>query len=201
MNKLTSFSMKNVAAILIIVAILLGGGLYSAYTIKVENMPNISFPVVLVSTTYPASPTDVMKEVTKPIEDKISNVEGLDTLTSTSSDNISTVIVQFEQGVDIDKKKQEIESLVQEVRLPATAERPKASTFGFASIPAYYLAIYADNGMSQTELDKVYEDQIKPGLESIPGMDHIDSIGARETSLDIELDADALTSFGLTPFR
>ncbi|WP_240421691.1 efflux RND transporter permease subunit [Paenibacillus periandrae] len=201
MNKLTSFSMKNVAAVLIIVAILLGGGLYSAYTIKVENMPNISFPVVLVSTTYPASPTDVMKEVTKPIEDKISNVEGLDTLTSTSSDNISTIIVQFEQGVDIDKKKQEIDSLVQEVRLPATAERPKASTFGFASIPAYYLAIYADNGMSQTELDKVYEDQIKPGLESIPGMDHIDSIGARETSLDIELDADALTSFGLTPIQ
>ncbi|NHN29793.1 efflux RND transporter permease subunit [Paenibacillus agricola] len=199
MNQFTNFSMKNVAAIFIIVALLLGGGIYSAFTIKVENMPNISFPVVLISTSYPASPTDVMREVTKPIEDKISNIEGLDTMTSTSSDNISTVIVQFEQSVDIDKKKQEVESLIQEVRLPDSAARPKASTFGFASIPAYYLAVYAESGMSQTELDKMYEDQIEPGLLSIHGIDHIDSIGSRETSLDIELDADALTSFGLTP--
>jgi multidrug efflux pump subunit AcrB len=199
MNQLTHFSMKNIAAIFIIVALLLGGGIYSATTIKVENMPDISFPVVLVSTAYPASPADVMREVTKPIEDKISNVDGLETMTSTSSDNISTVIIQFEQRVDIDKKKQEIESLIQEVKLPATAQRPKASTFGFASIPAYYLAVYADNGMSQTDLDKLYEDQIEPGLLSINGIDHINSIGSRETSLDIELDADALISFGLTP--
>jgi multidrug efflux pump subunit AcrB len=199
MNQLTNFSMKNVAAVLIIIALLMGGGIYSASTLKVENLPNVSFPVVLITTTYPASPKDVMKEVTKPIEDKISNVEGIDTMTSTSSDNISSVIVQFTQGVDVDKKKQELESLVQDVKLPASADRPKASTFGFASIPAYYLAVYADNGMSQTELDKLYEDQIKPGLQGINGIDHIDSIGARETSLDIELDADALTSFGLTP--
>ncbi|MCR8635079.1 efflux RND transporter permease subunit [Paenibacillus radicis (ex Xue et al. 2023)] len=199
MNKLTNFSMKNIAAVLIIIAMLVGGGIYSASTLKMENMPDISFPVVLVSTTYQASPKDVMTEVTKPIEDKIANMEGIDNLTSTSSDNMSTVIVQFKQNVDVDKKKQDIEGLVQDVKLPASSGRPKASTFGFASIPAYYLAVYADNGMSQTELDKLYEDQIKPSLEGINGIDHINSIGARETSLDIEMNADALASFGLTP--
>ncbi|NOU97242.1 MMPL family transporter [Paenibacillus sp. LMG 31456] len=199
MNKLTNFSMKNIAAVLIIIAMLVGGGIYSASTLKMENMPDISFPVVLVTTTYQASPKDVMTEVTKPIEDKLANMEGIDNLTSTSSDNMSTVIVQFKQNVDVDKKKQDIEGLIQDVKLPASSARPKASTFGFASIPAYYLAVYADNGMSQTELDKLYEDQIKPGLEGINGIDHIDSIGARETSLDIEMNADALASFGLTP--
>lgn len=199
MNKLTSFSMKNVAAVFIMIAILMGGGLYSASTLKVENMPDVSFPVVLISTTYQGPPKDVMEEVTKPIEDKVANIEDLDSLTSTSSDNVSTIIVQFKQNVDTDKKKQDLESLVQEVKLPATADRPKVSTFGFASIPAYYLAIYADNGMSQTELDQLYEDKIKPGFESMPGIDHLDSIGSRETTMDIQLDADALNSFGLTP--
>ncbi|MDF2959555.1 MAG: putative efflux system, partial [Paenibacillus sp.] len=159
MNKLTDFSMKNIAAVLIIIAMLFGGGIYSATTLKMENMPDISFPVVMITTSYQASPKDVMTEVTKPIEDKIANIEGLDNLTSTSSDNMSSVIVQFEQNVDIDKKKQDIDSLLQDVRLPAASGKPKASTFGFASIPAYYLAVYADNGMSQTELDKLYEDQ------------------------------------------
>ncbi|MCS7458976.1 efflux RND transporter permease subunit [Paenibacillus doosanensis] len=199
MNKLTSFSMKNVAAVFIIIALLMGGGLYAASTLKVENMPDVSFPVVLISTTYPGPPTDVMEQITKPLEDKVANIEDLDSLTSTSSDNVSTIIVQFKQDVDTDKKKQDIESLVQEVNLPSTAERPKVSTFGFASIPAYYLAIYADNGMSQTELDQLYEDQIKPGFESMQGIDHVDSIGSRETTMDIQLNADALNSYGLTP--
>ncbi|TDF92336.1 efflux RND transporter permease subunit [Paenibacillus piri] len=199
MNKLTSFSMKNVAAVIIIIAMLFGGGIYSASTLKMENMPDISFPVVLVTTTYQATPKDVMTDVTKPIEDKIANMEGIENLSSTSNDNMSSVIVQFAQNVDIDKKKQDIDSLLQEVKLPNAAGRPKASTFGFASIPAYYLAVYADNGMSQTDLDKLYKDQIEPGLQGINGVDHIDSIGARETSLDIELNADALSNFGLTP--
>ncbi|MFE5320405.1 efflux RND transporter permease subunit [Paenibacillus sp. NPDC056579] len=199
MDRLTHFSMKNVAAVFIIIALLMGGGLYSASTLKVENMPDVSFPVVLISTTYPGPPRDVMEEVTKPLEDKVANLEDLDTLTSTSSDNMSTIIVQLKQNADTDKRKQDIESLVQEVKLPATADRPKVSTFGFASIPAYYLAIYADNGMSQTELDKLYEDQIEPGFEAMQGIDHVDSVGSRETSMDIQLDADALNSFGLTP--
>ncbi|TBL70782.1 efflux RND transporter permease subunit [Paenibacillus thalictri] len=199
MNKLTGFSMKNVAAVIIIIALLFGGGIYAATTMKAENMPDVSFPVVLVTTSYPGTPKDVMDEVTKPIEDKIGNVAGIDTMSSTSSDNMSTIIVQFEQNVDTDKKKQDIESLMQDVSLPTSAGKPKVATFGFASIPAYYLAVYADNGMSQAELDQLYKDTIKPGFEGLNGIDHIDSIGSRTTSLDIQMNADALTSLGMTP--
>lgn len=199
MKGIIGFSMKNVSAVLIAIVLLFGGGIYAATTLKVENMPDISFPVVLVTTTYPAPPKDVMDEVTKPIEDKIANVEGLDILSSTSSDNTSMIIAQFEQSVDVDEKKQEIDSLLQDVRLPVTASRPKAATFGFASIPAMYLAVNAGDGMSQTELDKLYKDEIEPAFESINGVDHIDSVGARETSVDIELNADTLSSYGMTP--
>ncbi|MDF2718192.1 MAG: putative efflux system, partial [Paenibacillus sp.] len=199
MNGFIHFSMKNVAAVIIIIVLLLGGGLYSASTLKVENMPDISIPWVIVTASYPAPPQDVMDEVTKPIEDKIANVEGIDSLTSTSSDSMSMITVQFKQNTDIDKKKQEIEALLQDVSLPNTATRPKASTIGFSSIPAMYLAVYAGDGMSQTELDKLYEDTIEPGFKSIKGADHIDSVGVRETTIDIQLDVDALSVYGLTP--
>ncbi|MBW7474707.1 efflux RND transporter permease subunit [Paenibacillus oenotherae] len=199
MKALISFSMSKIAAMLIIIAILFGGGLYSGSSLKIENMPDVSFPIVMITTSYQASPQDVMNLVTKPIEDKIANIADLDTISSTSSDNMSAIIVQFKQdGVDIDKKKQDLESLVQEVYLPSKADRPKVSTLGYASIPAYYLSVNAEEGMTQSELDRIYEEELKPRFESIKGIDHIDSIGSRTSSLDIQLDANALIAYDMT---
>lgn len=198
MNRLTQFSMKNVSALFIIMIMLFAGGLYSAAGLKEENMPNVSFPVVAVQTTYTGAPKDVMDEITVPIEKKLANLEDLDSMQSTSSDNFSMVIVFFKQNVDIDKKKQAVQDALSTVSLPATAGAPKASTFGAASFPSNYLVAYAKEGVSQTELDKSFKDTIKPGLEGIKGIDHMDIIGARDTSLDIELDASALDVYGLS---
>ncbi|GIP21172.1 efflux RND transporter permease subunit [Paenibacillus sp. J22TS3] len=199
MKGIIRFSMNKTAAMMIMIAILFGAGFYSAGALKLENMPDVSFPLVAVSTAYSASPEDVMSQVSKPIEDKIANVEGIELLSSTSSDSGSQVMIRFTQGVDIDKKKQDIEGLIQSVPLPMEASRPIVSTLGFASIPAYYLAVYADKGMTQTDLDNLYKTELKPGFASIKGVDHIDTIGARKTSLDIELKADALNAYGLVP--
>lgn len=199
MKSLLNFSMNRISAMVIIIAILFGGGLYSAASLKIENIPDISFPVVVITTTYPAAPQDVMDEVTEPIEEKIENAADLDSYTSTSSDSYSMVIVQFDQGVDLDKKKQDIEDMIADVSLPDTATEPTVSTFGFSSIPAYYMSVYAGEGMSQQELDGLYSDVIEPGLSSVNDIDHVDSIGDQETSLDIKLDADALAAFGLSP--
>ncbi|MGG6310462.1 efflux RND transporter permease subunit [Paenibacillus macerans] len=199
MNKLTHFSMKNIGAVIIIILMLFGGGLYAAGNLKTEVMPDISIPFVIVSTPYPGSPSDVMEQVTKPLEQKIANLEGVSSLDSTSSDNISTIFVNLTESSDPEQKKLDIESLLQEVALPESAGSPKVATLGFASIPAYYFAISVDNGMSQTELDQWFANEIKPGLQAIPGFDHMDEIGSRETTLRIRLDADKLNSFGLTP--
>jgi len=199
LKALIQFSMNKTAAMLIMIAIVLGAGSYAGNALKVENMPDVSFPVVLITAAYQASPLDVMNLVTKPIEDKIANVESLDSLNSISSDGMATIIVYFKDGVNIEKKKQELESLVQDANMPREAGRPKVSTFGNASIPAYYLAVNAKETMSQTELDQLYEEDLKPGFESIAGIDHIDTIGARTTSLDIRLDAGSLAAYGLSP--
>lgn len=163
-----------------------------------EMMPNIKAPYVSITTTYAASPQDIMNDITKPIEERINNVQGVELITSVSSDNVSNVMVKLIESEDEEEKKREIESLLSDLSLPEGASKPKAATFGFSSFPSYYLALNAKD-MSQLELDKLYKDIIKPGFESINGIDHIDSVGQRETKLDIQLDVDVLNSYGLTP--
>lgn len=184
---------------MIMMALLLGGGMYSATSLKMETMPNISIPYVVIVTSYGAAPQDVMNDITKPIEERIANVRGVDVISSVSSDNVSNITVKLKDSEDPEEKKREIESLLSDLALPDGAEKPQAMTFGFSSFPAYYLALDAGDTMSQLELDKLYKDTIKPGFEAINGFDHMDSIGERETTLDIRLDVDVLTAFGLDP--
>ena len=198
MIKMTQFSMKNVAAVIILMILLTGGGLYAASTLKVESMPDISFPVIVVETMYKAPPEDVLEQVTKPLEKSLANLKGLKNMTSTSSDNYSTIILEFTQGTDLDDTKREVESLIGNVKLPDSAEKPRAMTFGFASEPVYYSAIYGEEGMNQAELDNLYKTVIEPGLQAIPGLDHIDVIGGHEAQLNIRLNPDALRHHGLT---
>lgn len=199
MIKFTHFSMKNAAAIMILMVLLVFGGLYATSTLKVESMPDISFPVVMVGTAYKAPPLDVLEQVTKPLEKSLANMKGLKNLTSTSSDNYSSLFMEFSQGIDVEAAKRDVESLIANVQLPASAEKPKASTFGFASQPVYYGAVYGEAGMNQTELDKLYKDVILPGFNTITGIDHTDSIGNQEAKLSIRLDASALINYGLSP--
>lgn len=198
MNGLTRFSMKNVSAVFIMVAILFTAGLYTAGSLKEENMPNVTFPVVMVSTTYTGSPNDVMEKITKPLEEKLANVQDIESMSSNSSENSSRIMLKFESGVDIDKKKTDVEDQLAQASLPSSAGTPKASTFGNSDQATNYLVLYGENGLSQSDLDKYYQETIEPGIESINGLDHLDVIGARDTSLDIEMNADALQVYELS---
>ncbi|NHN28569.1 efflux RND transporter permease subunit [Paenibacillus agricola] len=199
MNKLTEFSMKNITAVVIITLLLLAGGLYTTTTLKVESFPDISFPVVLINTSYTAPPMDVLDDITKPLEKSISSLDGIKNMTSTSSDNFSTIVLELENDKKPDDVKKDVESLIANVILPQSSEKPKVQTLGFASEPVYYISVYGTNGMSQQDLDKVYKDVILPGYESIKGIDHVDSIGNQEAVLTMKMDANALSNYGLSP--
>ncbi|WP_159884077.1 efflux RND transporter permease subunit [Paenibacillus puerhi] len=201
MNQLTNFSMKNITAVIIIVLLLFGGGVFASTTLKVESMPDISFPVVLITTQYTAPPKDVLDGVTEPLEKAVASLEGLKNLSSSSSDNFSQIVLELEQSVNTDDAKRDVEGLISNVRLPSGSEKPKVTTFGFASEPVYYLSLYAQNGMGQQELDKLYKDVIEPGFNAMKGIDHIDSIGNQESVLTMKLNGNAINNYGLTPVQ
>ncbi|OPH54635.1 hypothetical protein BC351_30930 [Paenibacillus ferrarius] len=179
MTKLTEFSMKNVAAVCIVIWLLIAGGCYAAANLKVESMPDIAYPIVIISTDYTAPPKDVMELVTKPLEKAVAGMQGLQNVSSRSQDNYSQIVIRLEQGKKPEDVKKDVESLIANVRLPQGAEKPRVLTAGFASEPIYHLALYAEEGTNQTELDQAFKDMILPGLEGIKGVDHVDSFGNR----------------------
>lgn len=199
MNQLSSFSMKNVAAVIIICAMLFVGGGFAATTINQETMPDISLPMVFVSTTYVAPPRDVMEDVTKPLEKAIVGLEGLKKITSTSADNFSTIQVELENGRDPDEAKRDIEGLLTNVHLPQGASEPKVAKFGFSSIPVYFLAMSGQNGVNQSDLDRIFKDIIDPTLSTLDGIDRLDAVGNQEATLNMKLNMNALINYGLTP--
>ncbi|KIL41451.1 transporter [Gordoniibacillus kamchatkensis] len=199
MMKLTNFAMKNVAVVFILILLLIGGGTYSASSLKVEQFPAISFPFVAVVTQYNAPPSDVLDQVTKPLEKAVAGISGLQNLISSSDDNISSIFITLEGNQKPEDIKKDVESLISGVKLPDGAQKPKVMTAGFASAPIYYLAVYGENGMNQTDLDKAYKDTILPGFGSIKGIDHVVSVGNAEATMTIKLDAGALSNYGFTP--
>jgi multidrug efflux pump subunit AcrB len=199
MNKMTEFSLKNVAAIIIISMLLFMAGGFSATTLKQESMPDISLPVVFVSSVYPAPPKDVMENVTKVLEKRIVGIEGLKEITSSSNDNFSAITVQLENGRSPDDAKRDIEAAIKDVKLPNGASEPKVSKFGTADFPVYFAAVHGNEGMNQEELNRIYTDIMEPTLSSMDGIDHVDSVGQHEATLKLKLNMNAIINYGMTP--
>ncbi|TDF90114.1 efflux RND transporter permease subunit [Paenibacillus piri] len=199
MNSLTRFSMKNVAAVLIIILLLFGGGIYAATLLKAELFPEVSIPYVVIQTQYQAPPKDIMEQITKPLEKAVAGLSGIKSLQSSSSDNFSSIQITLEHGQNTDKAKNDVEGLISNVNLPQSAERPKVMTFGMAAIPEYTLAVIGKGNMNQQQLDKLYKDVFQPGFTTIKGLDHVESIGNEEAVLTLEMDGNAMNSYGLMP--
>jgi multidrug efflux pump subunit AcrB len=197
---LTRFSLKNSAAVIIIVFLVTMGGVFAATSLKVENMPDISFPVVLVETDYPnASPEDVLDDVTKPLEKAVNTIEGMKYLESHSSNNHSTLVVMLNSGVDVDKARDEVEKKISGVKLPVDAERPKVNTEGFSSEPVYYLSVGPKNAaMSVDSLNSIVKDTVVPELEDIKGVEKVSTIGERKNQVRIYPNIEALSNYGFS---
>lgn len=201
MQFLTRFSLKNTVAVLIIALLIAVGGIISAASLKVENMPDISFPVVLITTTYPnASPEDVLENVTKPIEKAVNSVPGLKTLESYSNDNYSVVVVNLNAGADINKARDEVERKVNDVKVPSDAERPKVSTQSFGSAPIYYLSISTKNKNTTTDsLNALIKDTLVPEFKAINGVDKVTTMGDEVKEVKIYPNLNVMNSYGISP--
>jgi len=190
--------MKNKFAVWLITIIVVVAGLYSGLKMKLETIPNITAPVIMVSTVYPgATPDDIAEKVTKPIEQRIKNLSGVDVVTSTSSQNVSSIQIQYQYSKDMDKAESEIKDAISEVALPDKVQSPKVSKFNINEFPILSLSI-TNNKQSLEELTKTVEDDIIPSLEGIEGVSQVQASGQYEKEVDITFDQKKLAKYGLT---
>lgn len=198
------FLSKSLFVNLLTVFILIAGGL-TAYTMNREAFPNINFDIVSVTTIYPgASPADLEKLVTKPLEDAIKEVDGIKEFRSASLENRSGIIITIDPNTkNTQKVVDDIKSAIDRVQdLPAEAEDPIVTEITTARQPVIevHLTPTFDNGkpkLSPTELRdlaKILEEKLK----DLPTVARITKRGWREREMKVDLSPDKLNAMSIS---
>jgi len=196
---ITKISIKKPTLVVVLFTILIGMGMFSYSKLNYELLPDMSFPVLTVSTVYPgAAPYEVENSVTKEIEDAVSTLEGLKRVSSTSLESISIVTVEMQQGVDEDKALQEAQRKVNAIinELPDDVEEPSLGKFDISDLPIMNLGVQAD--LPGTELYDLIDKTIQPQLSKIQGVAQVDILGGQPREIRVNINKNKLETYGLS---
>lgn len=180
-----------------VICVLLGGVAFTR--LPVDLMPDVEYPTLTVRTGYEgAGPEEVETLITRPIEESLSAVPGIEEITSTSSEGDSQVRVSFEWGTNLDEAANEIRTRVDRLRgvLPEGADPPTMFKFDVSQFPILFLAVSADRDPG--ELRQFVEDQIQYRLERVPGVAQVDLRGGRRREIHVDVDLAKLRSYDLS---
>ncbi|PJI97610.1 HAE1 family hydrophobic/amphiphilic exporter-1 [Acidovorax sp. 69] len=200
----TKVSLKNpVFATMVMLAIVVLG-LFSYQRLKVDQFPNIDFPVVVVTVDYPgASPEIVESEVTKKIEEGVNSIAGINALTSRSYEGTAVVIIEFQLHIDGRKAAEDVREKVATVRpnLRTEVKEPRVLRFDPASRAVWSLAVLPEenSNRSAVELTTWAEQILKKRLENVRGVGAVNLVGATKREINIYLNPQTLEAFGVTP--
>ncbi len=196
--RITNLAIKYRTAIAVLTLILAIGGLVSYLTIPKESQPSIEFPQIVVTSVYPgASPSDVEATVSQVIEQEISSINGIDEMRSTSSEGVSTIVVEFTPDVDTDKAYQEINRAVDRAQpdLPDAVEEPIISEINTDDFPIMTVNLAADYSLAR--LKDVAKD-LQDDVEGIASVLEANLIGGLTREVRIDVDLSALKSYNLS---
>ncbi|NTW82865.1 MAG: efflux RND transporter permease subunit [Chlorobiaceae bacterium] len=196
---LTELSIKRPTLIVVLFSVLAILGLFSYTQLQYELLPKMTPPVVTITVSYPgASPAEVETSVTKPVEEAVSAIEKISAITSTSSEGLSIVTIEFSNSANIDKSLQDAQRKVNEIKdnLPDDAKEPVITRFALDEVPV--LRIGATSSLSDAEFHTMLKDDIKPVLSSVAGVGQVYLIGGREREIRVNIDLDRLEGYGLT---
>lgn len=199
MKSLINFSLRNKFAIWLLTIIIVFAGLYSGLTMKQETLPNISIPYLSVTTIYPgAAPEGVVNDVSKPLEQKLRNVDGVKTITSTSLENASSIQIEFDYGTNLDNATAAVRESLNEVSLPDNAQKPSISRFSLSSMPVVSLSLSNGDSEDLEELTRIAENDIRPALEDVEGVASIQISGQYVKEVSLKFNQEKLKQYGLT---
>jgi multidrug efflux pump subunit AcrB len=194
------FFLNNNRFTSLLLVALIGFGIYSIVVIPKESAPDISIPVGIVTTVFPgATALDVETLVTNEIERGLSGqLANVRKITSNSSDSISSIVVEFNSGVAIDKAINELTREVDKLRsqLPSNANDPIVSEINFSDQPIATIAI-ADNSLSAKEQTELAE-RVKKELERVQGVSRVEVSGVRAREIAIIVPESRLQQYSLS---
>ena len=198
--KLSETSIRRPVLATVMSLLLVLVGLVSFQQLSVREYPRIDEPVVNVSTRLQGASSEVIEsQVTKPLEDSIAGIDGVDIMTSISRTESSQITVRFRLSKDPDTAAAEVRDRVARVRgrLPAAVDEPVISKVEADATPTIWLA-YTSETMGPLELTDLINRVVKPRLQTVPGVADVQVGGDRRFAMRVWLDADRLAAFRLT---
>ena len=213
----TRVSLKNPVFATMVMLALVVLGLFAYQRLKVDQFPNVDFPVVVVLTEYPgASPEIVETEVSKKIEEAVNSIAGINALTSRSYENQSVVVIEFQLHIDGRKAADDVREKVAAIRpnLRTEVKEPKVLRFDPASRAIWSLAVVPDIAASKTpdapaagsvaprlssvEMTNWSEQVLKKRLENVRGVGSVTLVGGSRREINLYLIPAAMEALGVT---
>ena len=192
-----TFIKHHVMTILLYILVVVFG-FYSFQNLPLALMPSMEVPAAVVYATYPgAGPEDIEQQVTKKLEGAVAGLSGLDTLQSTSSENMAMLVIQFTNHTDMDQAMTDLRDKVAQVKsqLPDDASDPTVMSIDIDSMPVVQVAL---RGNDLASLQSIAEDEIQPALERLDGVASVDISGGYEQEIAVHTDASRLKGYNMT---
>ncbi|MCC6179587.1 MAG: efflux RND transporter permease subunit [Chloroflexi bacterium] len=199
--KLTRLAVYRPVVALTVTLALVLFGIASYFSLGLENNPELKLPIVTITAVYPgASAETVEEQVTRKIEDAVAGLPRIKTMTSTSQTSVSQIVVEFEEGVDVDIAASDVQQKVSGVRrdMPAEVDEPSYAKLDFNDVPIVNLAVTSVGDADPASLYRVANDVIRPRLENVSGVGRVEVVGGTVPEVLVEVQPDRLRAYGLT---
>lgn len=192
-DRITRLSLRFRWITIILTAVILGLGVYSATQLNLELLPRVEFPQTIVIAQWgdSESSTDVLNQITIPLEEKLSVVEGVVNVESTTNNGYAIVVVRYDFGLDQDRLLTEIETAVAETSLPDTADT-SVLNFSLSDLPVVIASISAAD-LELADLKLLVENDLQPQLTALEDISEVQISGGQELPEEVVVDADEAT--------
>jgi multidrug efflux pump subunit AcrB len=185
----------------VVSALILIVGLQAIFSLQIRQYPELSSTTITVTTAYPGANAELIKGfITTPLQQAVASTEGIDTLISTSQQNVSTITLNLQLNADGNKAATDVLSKVSQVRgvLPAGAQDPvvvKQTGQGFALM---YLSFNSDR-LTAAQITDYLTRTVQPRLQTIDGVAEARILGGQTFAMRVWLDPDRMAARGVTP--
>ena len=195
---ITEIAVKRPLLIVVIFTVLFIFGARSYFSLNYNLLPKLEVPTVSVTTTYPgAAAAEVETSVTKKLEDAFAAVEGLDQISSTSQEGLSSIVVALKSGTDVDQAERDIQRKADQAQndLPDDMDKPLVNKVNLEESPVIKAGV--TSAMAPRDLYDFVDKQLLPILQNVSGVGQVNIIGGDERQIRVNIDQEKLKAYGL----
>ena len=200
MNNISSWSIKNPIPIILLFTLLTIAGLLAFNSMRINNNPDIDFPLVAVVAARPgAAPSEMEVQVTRLIEDSLAGLSGVRHINSQVMDGVSQTTIEFELGTDTERATNDVRNAMSGLRadLPQDMQEPSVQRIDITG-DALITWVVRSSTMTPEEISWFVDNDISRTLLAIRGVGEVNRSGGVDREIAVELDPDRLASYGLT---